>query len=134
MFPPESPTLISSVNLSVVTLNLLAHAKAMIQDEKLQETIWILMSQIIEGIYNDPYRKRLIQAARKAGKATIKNWKKRTDDHKYIIRCRPLLNFDQHALMQDTLEMLDSEQERQIILDKLDMNSSSNAKAPAYYF
>ncbi|KAI9281272.1 hypothetical protein BC943DRAFT_330053 [Umbelopsis sp. AD052] len=133
MFPPDSPTLASSVNLSVITLNLLAHAKAMLQDEKLRETIWILMSHIIEGICNDPHRKRLVQAARKAGKATIKNWKKRTDDHKYIVKCRPLLSPDQQALTRDTLTMLDSEQERQVISNKLDLSGSSNAKAPSYY-
>jgi hypothetical protein len=133
MFPPNSQTTVSSVNLSVITLNLLAHAKATLQDEKLRETIWILMSQIIEGICNDPHRKRLIQAARKAGKATIKNWKKRTDDHKYIVKCRPLLSPDQQALTRDTLTMLDSEQERQVISDKLDLSGSSNAKAPSYY-
>ncbi|KAI8577584.1 hypothetical protein K450DRAFT_251522 [Umbelopsis ramanniana AG] len=134
MFPPYSPTMVSYVNLSVITLNLLAHAKALLKDEKLRETIWILMSHIIEGICNDPQRKRLIQAARKAGKATIKNWKKRTDDHKYIVKCRPLLSPDQQALTRDTLTVLDSEQERQVISDKLDLSGSSNAKAPSYYF
>jgi hypothetical protein len=133
LFPPDSLGMVSSVNLSVITLNLLAHAKSVLQDGKLRDTIWILMSQIIEGICNDPYRKRLVQAARKAGKASIKNWKKRNDEHKYIIRCRPLLSPDQHDLTQDTLAMLHSEQERQIISDKLDLNGSSNAKAPSYY-
>lgn len=133
LFPPDFPSTISSVNLSVITLNILAQAKSMLPDGKLRDTIWILMSQVVEGICNDPYRKRLVQAARKAGKASIKNWKKRTDEHKYIIRCRPILSPDQHNLTQDTLTMLHSEQERQIISDKLDLNGSSNAKAPSYY-
>lgn len=133
LFPPETSATTSSITLSVITLNLLSHIKAEFQDDKLQESIWIMMSKIVEGICSDPQRKRLIQAARKAGKASIKNWKKRTDDYKCIVRCRPLLDYEQQQLTQDTLDTLDSDQERQVIAQKLDFSGSTHAKAPPYY-
>lgn len=133
LFPPETAQSISSITLSVITLNLLAQTKAMYSSEKLQESIWILMSQIVEGLCTDPQRKRLVQAANKAGKASIKNWKKRKDDRKCLVRCRPFLYGEHHQLTQETLKLLRSEQERQVVSQKLDMDGNAIAKAPRYY-
>lgn len=132
LFPPESEYNLSKISLSVITLHILSQIKDQFQVKKLRESIWIFMLQIVEGLSSDPQRRRLVQAAGKAGKASIKNWKKKTGV-KYIVRCRPLLNDDQYALVQQSLTLLQDQQESHIIGQKLDIFGNASSKLPRYY-
>ncbi|KAG2183418.1 hypothetical protein INT43_006424 [Umbelopsis isabellina] len=132
LFPPESQYNLSKVSLSVITLFILSQIKDQFQVKKLRESIWIFMLQIVEGLSSDPRRRRLVQAAGKAGKASIKNWKKKTGV-KHIVRCRPLLNDDQIALVRQSLTLLQDQQESHIIGQKLDVFYIANSKLPRYY-
>ncbi|KAM3578834.1 hypothetical protein VKS41_008629 [Umbelopsis sp. WA50703] len=132
LFPPESEYNLSKISLSVITLYILSQTKDQFQIKKLRESIWIFMLQIVEGLISDPRRKRLVQAAGKAGKASIKNWKKKTGK-KYIVRCRPLLNNDQYVLIRQALGLLQDQQESHIIGQKLDISGLANSKLPRFY-
>ncbi|KAJ2964459.1 hypothetical protein NQZ79_g698 [Umbelopsis isabellina] len=132
LFPPESEYNLSKISLSVITLHILSQIKDQFKVKKLRESIWIFMLQIVEGLSSDPRRRRLVQAAGKAGKASIKNWKKKTGV-KHIVRCRPLLNDDQYALIRQSLTLLQDQQESQIIGQKLDVFGIANTKLPRYY-